>query len=107
MAKISWDEKAELVLDIYVENAYHEFGASTAKKWLLEKETIEWRLERYPTSYPFEELLLGRKIQYRRCSMMNRRFRLIYYFDETDDVIHIVDIWDSKRNPKALIKRIK
>ena len=107
MAKINWDEKAEIVLDNYVENAYLEFGAATAKKWLSEINTIEWRLERYPTSFPFEELLLGRNIQYRRCSMMNRRFRLIYYFDETDDVIHIVDIWDSRRNPTALIKRIK
>lgn len=107
MAKISWDEKAEHDLDKHVEIAYHEFGATTAKKWLSEKDAIEWRLERYPTSYPPEELLSGRDILYRRCSMMNRRFKLVFYYDESEDTVHIVDLWDTKRNPKALIKRVK
>ena len=107
MAKIIWDEMAELDLDKHVEDAYQEYGVSTAKKWLSEKESIEWRLERYPTSYPPEDLLMGRQKLYRRCNMMNRRFKLVYYYDESKDTVHIVDIWDTKRNPKALIKRIK
>ena len=107
MAKIIWDEKAELELDKHVENAYQEFGAKTAKRWLSEKDAIEWRLERYPTSYPPEELLSGREILYRRCSMMGRRFKLVFYYDEGEDIVHVVDIWDTKRNPQTLIKRIK
>lgn len=38
---------------------------------------------------------------------MNRRFRIIYIYDETEDVVHIMDIWDTRMNPKALIRRIK
>ena len=38
---------------------------------------------------------------------MNRRFKLIYYYDELEDIVHLVDIWDTRMNPKALIKRIK
>jgi hypothetical protein len=38
---------------------------------------------------------------------MNRRFKIIYHYDESKSVAHIDDIWDTKRNPSALIRRIK
>ena len=39
--------------------------------------------------------------------MMNRRFKIIYYYDEVEDLVHIVDIWDTRMNPQTLAKRIK
>lgn len=104
MVKIDWRDEARQVFIAYVKNARLEFGETTAKRWLKERKTIEWRLQRYPESYPPEELLAGRDILYRRCSMMNRRFKLIFFYDESKGVVHIVDIWDVRRNPKALIK---
>ena len=38
---------------------------------------------------------------------MNRRFKIIYYYDEADNTVHVIDIWDTRRNPSALIRRIK
>ena len=38
---------------------------------------------------------------------MNRRFKIIYYYDEVEDIAHLIDIWDTKMNPKTLIRRIK
>ena len=38
---------------------------------------------------------------------MNRRFKIIYFYDQVEDIVHIMDIWDTKRNPSALIRRIK
>lgn len=38
---------------------------------------------------------------------MNRRFKIIYFYDEAEDTVHIMDIWDTKMNPKALVRRIK
>ena len=38
--------------------------------------------------------------------MMGRRFKLVFYYDEGEDIVHIVDIWDTKRNPQTLVKRI-
>ena len=29
-------------------------------------------------------------------------FKLVYYYDESLDVVHIVDIWDMRQNPKRL-----
>ena len=107
MAKINWHEKAKQEFRDYVENANIEFGKSTGRRWLKERKDIEWRLERYPTSYTPEPLLKGMEILYRRCHLMNRRFKIIYTYDESEDVVHIMDIWDTRMNPKALIRRIK
>ena len=38
---------------------------------------------------------------------MNRRFKIIYTYDENVDVVHIMDIWDARMNPQTLIRRIK
>ena len=107
MAKIEWTDDAKIEFKKYVKNAQLEFGTSTAQKWQTERKVIEWRLERYPVSYSIEELLQGRSILYRFCHLMHRRFKVIYYYDEAEDTIHVVDIWDTRMNPKALIKRIK
>jgi hypothetical protein len=44
---------------------------------------------------------------YRRRHLMNRRFKLIHYYDEAADTVHVVDIWDVRMNPETLILRIK
>ena len=38
---------------------------------------------------------------------MKRRFKIIYFYNQIEDTVHIMDIWDTKRNPSALIRRIK
>jgi len=43
---------------------------------------------------------------YRYCHIMSRRFKIVYYFDEVENVVHIIDIWDTRMSPKALIRRI-
>ena len=106
MAKTIWEDKAKNEFLTYVENAALEFGASTAKRWQKERLEIEWRLEQYPTSYSPEKLLQGMEELYRYCHIMSRRFKIVYYFDEVENVVHIIDIWDTRMSPKALIRRI-
>ena len=107
MAKIEWSDEAKWAFMEYVKNARIEFGETTAQRWLKDRKNIEWRLQRYPDSYPLVELLEGREILYRRCSMMNRRFQMIYFYDKSKETVYIVDIWDVRRNPKTLIRKIK
>jgi len=38
---------------------------------------------------------------------MHRRFKLIYYYDELSDIVHIMDIWDTRMSPTTLTKSIK
>lgn len=107
MAKIDWTDNFLQQLDNYIENACIEFGKLTAMKWADEIAAIEQRLKMYPTSYTPESLLKDKKVIYRRCHVMHRRFKLIYYYNEVEDTVHLVDIWDTRMNPKALIRRIK
>ena len=107
MAKIDWSDEAKQAFKSYVKNARIEFGEKTAKRWISERKDIEWRLERFPESYPLEELLSGRFLLYRRCHLMSKRFKFIYYYDEIEDTVHIVRIWDTRMNDKALIRSIK
>lgn len=107
MAKITWEEEPKLLLGQFIEYAALEFGKSTALRWVSEVQSFENRVKSFPEAYPPEELLLGRSPLFRRRHLMNRRFKIIYYYDEAEDVVHVVDIWDTKRNPSALICRIK
>ena len=107
MAKIIWRKRPLQLLDYYIGNALEEYGRSTALKWAEEIAIMEQRLTKYPSSYTPESLLLGKKRLFRGCHIMNRRFKIIYTYDEKKDIVHIMDIWDTKMNPKALIRRIK
>ena len=107
MAKIDWTVKFLSQLDANIGYASSEFGRSTAIRWAEEIAAFEKRVMVYPTSYAPESLLRGKKELYRCCHLMNRRFKIIYYYDEVEDIVHLIDIWDSKANPKALVKRIK
>ena len=65
---------------------------------------IEHQLELFPESYTPESLLNDRRLRYRSCHIM-RRFKLVYYYAKSSDIVHVVDIWDSKMSPEHLIKR--
>ena len=52
MAQIVWRERAEQLFGAFVEYAGLEFGKTTAQRWQKERKAIEWRLERFPESYP-------------------------------------------------------
>ena len=105
MAKIKWHAKAKRVFRDYVANASIEFGKSTASRWFKERKNIEWCLQRYPTSYPPEAVLQEEPILYRQCHLMNRRFKIIYFYDENEDMVHVMDIWDTRMNPQFLARR--
>ena len=107
MAVIEWDSQAWQLYNDLLENGRLEFGEKTARRWETEIVDIYNRLKIFPTSYTPESLLKGKSRLYRGCHLMHRRFKLIYYYDEAEDIVHILDIWDTKMNPKALIRRIK
>ena len=86
MAKIIWTEKFHQELDSCLEYASIEFGKSTVKKWADEIAKFEHRASLFPTSYTPESLLEGKEFLYRSRHVMSRRFKLIFYYDEAEDV---------------------
>ena len=69
-------------------------------------ETIEKILAKYPETGFLEPLLQGLTPIY-RARHINKRFKLIYWYDEMNDAIVIADIWDTRRNPQSLATRMK
>lgn len=104
MAQIRWTKKARQIFFDRVLYAYNEFGTTTAKRWQNERKRIEHQLELFPESYTPEPFLADRKRTYRSCHIM-RRFKIVYYYAKSSDIVHIVDIWDTKMNPESLKKR--
>lgn len=105
MAQIKWNKKAERVFFARVLYAYNEFGVTTARKWQEERKRIERLLEDYPEAYAPESLLENRRRCYRSCHIM-RRFKIVYYYAKTSNIVRIVDIWDTKQHPENLKRRI-
>lgn len=105
MAQIRWTKKTRRIFFERVLYAYNEFGTTTAKRWQNERKRIEHQLELFPESYTPEPFLADRKHIYRSCHIM-RRFKIVYYYAKSSDIVHIVDIWDTKMNPDSLKRRV-
>ena len=106
MAQVKWQGRAERELYKILVKGFSEFGETVAnafsEKVSLQNET----LCKFPEiGYP-EPLLKDRKRLYRARHII-KRFKMIYYFDVASNVVHVVDIWDTRREPSKLVKRIK
>jgi plasmid stabilization system protein ParE len=105
MAKVKWQKRAERELYRYLVKGYLEFGETTANKFSAKVASLNSDLAKYPeTGFP-EPLLKDRKRLYRARHIL-KRFKLIYYYSESSDTVHIVDIWDTRREPSKLANRI-
>lgn len=106
MAEVKWQKRAEKELLKYLIDGFQQFGETTANKFMARVRFINEELGKYPESGFLEPLLKERKKLY-RAYIINQRFKLIYYYAHKSDTIHIVDIWDIRRLPSSLAKRIK
>lgn len=81
------------------------FGESAATKFYTQLQQCFSRLLAHPFLGPTEPLLAKRKLQY-RALLVFKHFKLIYYVDEKQNIIHVVDLWDTRREPKRLAHRL-
>ena len=106
MAQVKWQNRPEQELYRYLVKGFQEFGEKTANKFAERVEYISRNLEKFPEiGYP-EPLLKDRSKRYRTYHI-NKRFDLIYYYEESRDIVHVADIWDTRRKPESLANRIK
>ena len=105
MAKVKWHKRAEKELYRYLVKGYLEFGETTANTFSAKVASLNADLAKYPeTGFP-EPLLKDRKRLYRARHIL-KRFKLIYYYSESSDTVHVADIWDTRREPSKLANRI-
>ena len=106
MAQVKWQKRAETELYRYLVKGFLEFGETTANNFAATIARINEDLRKYPEIGFPEPLLKDRKKLYRARHIL-KRFKLIYYYAVTSDPVHVADIWDTKREPSKLAKRIK
>ena len=106
MAQVKWQKRAERELYRYLVKGFLEFGETTANRFADRVGHINSELDKFPEiGYP-EPLLKNRQNLY-RAYHINKRFKIIYTYIEKSDTVNILDIWDTRREPNALIKRIR
>lgn len=105
MATVIWTLKAQAEKRQLYLNGRLKFGARVAQETALKIEQIQKSLERFPCM-GFREPLLEKRIPIFRATLINKRFKIIYWYNEANDMVIIEDIWDTRRAPQNLIKRI-
>ena len=88
------------IVDVYAEYA----GQRSADKFIDKMRKCGESILKYPTASHPEMLLEGRKRLY-RSKTLTENYRVIYHVTGTS--VWIDDIWDGRRNPARLVKRIK
>ena len=82
------------------------YGSFAALKMARRIEFLADELSLFP-GMGFREPLLEKRIPIYRACLINKRFKIIYWYNETSDMVIIEDIWDTHRAPRNLMERIK
>lgn len=103
--RLIWDKEAWDDLDnIYnIQIQIHENDGKAKNKCLLILSESEI-LQAFPCAGKIEEYLAGRDKQYRSLVVIKGDYKIIYHIDPL--AIHIIAIWDCRRNPKEMYKEI-
>lgn len=105
MATVVWTIRAQKEKRILYLEGRLKFGVSTAKKLAQKITRIQDSLENFP-ELGYRESLMENVSRIYRARVINKRYKLIYRYEEDIDTVYIEDIWDTRRAPDNLIKRI-
>lgn len=106
MAQVIWNKQAELEWRRKLLYGWGEFGEATAIHFVQRTNKIVGIISRHPKVGIPEPLLQTKKRDYRYFHLIGP-LKLIYYYLESSDVVRIADVWDSRREPAKLSKRIR
>ncbi len=98
-----WSERAKKSLHIVEDYILREFGEKKRVEFMAEAEKVALQLEIFPTMGKEEPLLAYRKKLY-RSYVITRLSKMIYHIDEKRELVIISDVWDTRREPKAVAK---
>lgn len=102
--RVEWAPRALHEWENTVRCIYREFGRKAAEEF--EQSVIKWeaRIVKNPELAHQEPLLKDRDKLYRGL-IISKYSKLIFYVEE--DVIYISDLWDMRREPSRLSRRLK
>ena len=104
--QVIWNKKAIEQLDEILEFSRKEFGERIAQKLYVHFMNYDSLLTHNPLLGIVEPLLLNRKLTYRSI-VIHKRFKMVYYFRESSQSLHIAAIWDTRREPRNQARNLK
>lgn len=87
-----------------VEYIIDNFGKQYALNFISEIQANISHIQKHPEASPIEPMLSDRQTKF-RSKIVSKHNKAIYYIK--GDIIYFTDLWDMRRNPDALMKRIK
>lgn len=106
MAIVVWRKKANRSRLNVLLYGRKEFGSKAANKMNQRFEYFANLLAEHPRMGKVEPLLVGRRFEYRSL-VVHEHYKLIYYISESDGVIYITNLFDTRREPKQLNEETK
>lgn len=100
--RIIWSEFASEELDNIFDYYENRVSITVSLKIVQSIITDIEKLENNPFLGQHEELLKNRKLEYR--SLISKNYKIVYTIDGLNQIIKIYDIFDTRRNPKKIIK---
>lgn len=101
---VIWSSKAKESLKKIIGYIFLSFGEKTMEKFKKKVFQTEKTLAINPNIGPIEPLLNNYPKVYRSI-VVNNLNKIVYYIK--NDIIHIAAIWDTRREPKSLIKDLE
>lgn len=103
---IRWRKLAETQLNSISTYYVQNFGVRAANN-LLDK--VEQKLKRLADNpeLGFPEPLLAEHKRNYRSLIVDEHYKIIYWTDAAQGIIYIADLWDTRREPARLAKRMK
>ena len=102
--KVVWSVQAKEGLQQTSNYIRNEFGKRSKQKFLDEVLHVASLLENNPYLGKVESLLDEAEVEYRSV-VINHINKLVYFIHE--NTLEIVVLWDTRREPKALIDELK
>ncbi len=102
--QVIWQKTAERQLDMVVSEGVKLFGERVAAKFYWRVKDYDGLLINNPFMGALEPLLSERRTEYRSL-VVHEHYKLVYRID--GDRIHIADLWDTRREPATLSRRIR
>lgn len=102
--RIHWEDKAEWNLHQIEDYIFERFGPDSLEKFMDRVDQSVETILRYPNIGPVEPLLADLPKTYHSVVVGNLS-KIVYRVE--DEVIYIADIWDCRREPKAMAGEVK
>lgn len=103
---VDWREKAQQHWIEQLEYCARTFGEPTASDFIKSTDTRIERICKFPESGTREPLLNDKEMVYRYV-FVQKRVKLIYRYDEEQQIVYIEDVWNTRMLPEHLVEGMK